>query len=109
MPAEHDFSAPARVRRAGRVTTLLFDSGLSPDAMVTNAARLGISPLSRAASSSATPTSTTRRACRCPRCPVAADGGAPVVVHPQVWTKHRPGTVIARVVRPHGADRAPPA
>jgi 7,8-dihydropterin-6-yl-methyl-4-(beta-D-ribofuranosyl)aminobenzene 5'-phosphate synthase len=42
MVAEHGFSALVRVRRAGRVTTLLFDTGLSPDAMVTNADRLGI-------------------------------------------------------------------
>jgi 7,8-dihydropterin-6-yl-methyl-4-(beta-D-ribofuranosyl)aminobenzene 5'-phosphate synthase len=42
MLAEHGFSALVTVRRAGRSTTLLFDTGLSPDAMVTNADRLGI-------------------------------------------------------------------
>ncbi|GLY73687.1 MBL fold metallo-hydrolase [Actinoallomurus iriomotensis] len=42
MIAEHGFSALVRVRRAGRVTTLLFDTGLSPDAMVVNASRLGV-------------------------------------------------------------------
>jgi 7,8-dihydropterin-6-yl-methyl-4-(beta-D-ribofuranosyl)aminobenzene 5'-phosphate synthase len=42
MVAEHGFSALVRVRRADRVSTLLFDTGLSPDAMVTNADRLGI-------------------------------------------------------------------
>lgn len=42
MRAEHGFSALVRVRRADRVTTLLFDTGLSPDAMVVNADRLGI-------------------------------------------------------------------
>jgi 7,8-dihydropterin-6-yl-methyl-4-(beta-D-ribofuranosyl)aminobenzene 5'-phosphate synthase len=40
--AEHGFSALVTVHRAGRSTTLLFDTGLSPDAMVTNAERLGI-------------------------------------------------------------------
>jgi 7,8-dihydropterin-6-yl-methyl-4-(beta-D-ribofuranosyl)aminobenzene 5'-phosphate synthase len=40
--AEHGFSALVTVHRAGRATTLLFDTGLSPDAMVTNADRLGI-------------------------------------------------------------------
>ncbi|TDC84740.1 MBL fold metallo-hydrolase [Actinomadura sp. 7K507] len=42
MIAEHGFSALVTVRRAGRSHTLLFDTGLSPDAMVTNAGRLGI-------------------------------------------------------------------
>ncbi|TDB94193.1 MBL fold metallo-hydrolase [Actinomadura sp. 7K534] len=42
MIAEHGFSALVTVRRAGRSHTLLFDTGLSPDAMVTNADRLGI-------------------------------------------------------------------
>ncbi len=39
--AEHGFSALVRVRRGTTTTTVLFDTGLSPDAMVTNAARLG--------------------------------------------------------------------
>lgn len=42
MIAEHGFSALVTVRRAGRSTTLLFDTGRSPDAMLTNAGRLGI-------------------------------------------------------------------
>lgn len=42
MVAEHGFSALVTVRRGDRSTTLLFDTGLSPDAMVTNADRLGI-------------------------------------------------------------------
>ncbi|MFG2087086.1 MULTISPECIES: MBL fold metallo-hydrolase [unclassified Spirillospora] len=42
MIAEHGFSALVTVRRAGRSHTLLFDTGLSPHAMVTNAGRLGI-------------------------------------------------------------------
>ncbi|MEV0660216.1 MBL fold metallo-hydrolase [Actinomadura luteofluorescens] len=42
MIAEHGFSALVTVRRAGRSTTLLFDTGRSPDAMVTNADRLGV-------------------------------------------------------------------
>jgi 7,8-dihydropterin-6-yl-methyl-4-(beta-D-ribofuranosyl)aminobenzene 5'-phosphate synthase len=40
--AEHGFSALVSVRRGAVTTRLLFDTGLSPDAMVTNAARLGI-------------------------------------------------------------------
>ncbi len=42
LMAEHGFSALVRVRRGERVTTLLFDTGLSPDAMVTNSDRLGL-------------------------------------------------------------------
>lgn len=40
--AEHGFSALVTVRRGDAGTTLLFDTGLSPDAMVTNADRLGL-------------------------------------------------------------------
>ncbi|MES9536958.1 MULTISPECIES: MBL fold metallo-hydrolase [unclassified Actinomadura] len=42
MIAEHGFAALVTVRRAGRSTTLLFDTGRTPDAMVTNADRLGV-------------------------------------------------------------------
>ena len=42
LRAEHGFSALVSVRRGTRTTTLLFDTGLSPDAMVVNADRLGI-------------------------------------------------------------------
>jgi 7,8-dihydropterin-6-yl-methyl-4-(beta-D-ribofuranosyl)aminobenzene 5'-phosphate synthase len=40
--AEHGFSALVCVRRGNTTTSLLFDTGLSPDAMVTNADRLGV-------------------------------------------------------------------
>jgi 7,8-dihydropterin-6-yl-methyl-4-(beta-D-ribofuranosyl)aminobenzene 5'-phosphate synthase len=40
--AEHGFSALVTVRRGGSTTSLLFDTGLSPDAMMTNADRLGL-------------------------------------------------------------------
>ena len=42
LRAEHGFSALVRVRRGQTVTTLLFDTGVSPDGMVTNADRLGV-------------------------------------------------------------------
>ncbi|HEX3589500.1 MAG TPA: MBL fold metallo-hydrolase [Pseudonocardiaceae bacterium] len=42
MVAEHGFSALVTVRSGGRATTLLFDTGLSPGAMVGNADRLGV-------------------------------------------------------------------
>jgi 7,8-dihydropterin-6-yl-methyl-4-(beta-D-ribofuranosyl)aminobenzene 5'-phosphate synthase len=50
LMAEHGFSALVSVRRGTTTTTLLFDTGLSPDAMVTNADRLGVDlPLSSSA------------------------------------------------------------
>ena len=42
LMAEHGFSALVRVRRGSTTTTLLFDTGLSPDAMITNADRLQV-------------------------------------------------------------------
>jgi len=42
MRAEHGFAALVSVRRGSTTTTVLFDTGLSPDAMTTNADRLGI-------------------------------------------------------------------
>lgn len=42
LRAEHGFSALVTVRRGATATSLLFDTGLSPDAMVVNADRLGI-------------------------------------------------------------------
>jgi 7,8-dihydropterin-6-yl-methyl-4-(beta-D-ribofuranosyl)aminobenzene 5'-phosphate synthase len=42
LRAEHGFSALVTVRRGETKTSLLFDAGLSPDAMVVNADRLGI-------------------------------------------------------------------
>ncbi len=42
LRAEHGFAALVTVRRATATTTVLFDTGLSPDAMVVNADRLGV-------------------------------------------------------------------
>jgi len=42
LMAEHGFSALVTVRRGGATTSVLFDTGLSPEAMVTNADRLGV-------------------------------------------------------------------
>ncbi len=42
LRAEHGFSALVSVRRGETTTTLLFDTGLSPDGMVINADRLGV-------------------------------------------------------------------
>ena len=40
--AEHGFSALVTVRRGDTTTSVLFDTGLSPDAMLTNADRPGL-------------------------------------------------------------------
>src|SRR3954467_2640772 len=42
LMAEHGFSALVTVRRGSATHTLVFDAGLSPEAMTTNADRLGI-------------------------------------------------------------------
>jgi 7,8-dihydropterin-6-yl-methyl-4-(beta-D-ribofuranosyl)aminobenzene 5'-phosphate synthase len=42
LVAEHGFSALVTVRRGGTRHTLLFDTGVSPDGLATNAGRLGI-------------------------------------------------------------------
>jgi len=42
LRAEHGFSALVTVRRDATTTSLLFDTGLSPDAMMVNADRLGV-------------------------------------------------------------------
>jgi 7,8-dihydropterin-6-yl-methyl-4-(beta-D-ribofuranosyl)aminobenzene 5'-phosphate synthase len=42
LVAEHGFGALVAVRRGDRTTSVLFDSGLSPDALVTNADRLQV-------------------------------------------------------------------
>ncbi|GAA4900507.1 7,8-dihydropterin-6-yl-methyl-4-(beta-D-ribofuranosyl)aminobenzene 5'-phosphate synthase [Actinomycetospora succinea] len=42
LVAEHGFAALVTVRRGPTTTTLLFDTGLSPDALVVNADRLGV-------------------------------------------------------------------
>jgi 7,8-dihydropterin-6-yl-methyl-4-(beta-D-ribofuranosyl)aminobenzene 5'-phosphate synthase len=42
LVAEHGFSALVTVRRGGTGHTLLFDTGVSPDGLATNAERLGV-------------------------------------------------------------------
>jgi 7,8-dihydropterin-6-yl-methyl-4-(beta-D-ribofuranosyl)aminobenzene 5'-phosphate synthase len=42
LVAEHGFAALVTVRRGATTTSLLFDTGLSPDGMVVNADRLGV-------------------------------------------------------------------
>ncbi|OAA27882.1 7,8-dihydropterin-6-yl-methyl-4-(beta-D-ribofuranosyl)aminobenzene 5'-phosphate synthase [Frankia sp. EI5c] len=88
LRAEHGFSALVRVRRGDTVTSLLFDTGVSPDGMVSNADRLGIDlgevqgvVLSHGHFDHAGGLAglAGRRGVR----------GLPMTVHPLVWTRRR--------------------
>ncbi|HEX4016543.1 MAG TPA: MBL fold metallo-hydrolase [Frankiaceae bacterium] len=88
LMAEHGFSALVTVRRGDRETTILFDTGLSPDAMVVNADRLGVDlsaiqavVLSHGHFDHAGGLAglAGKRGVR----------GLPMVVHPGVWTRRR--------------------
>lgn len=88
LMAEHGFSALVTVRRGGNTTSLLFDTGLSPDAMVTNADRLGLdlSAVHAVALSHGHFDHAGGLA------GLAGRRGArslPMVVHPLVWTRRR--------------------
>jgi 7,8-dihydropterin-6-yl-methyl-4-(beta-D-ribofuranosyl)aminobenzene 5'-phosphate synthase len=88
LMAEHGFSALVSVRTGTNATSVLFDTGLSPDAMVTNADRLGIdmSALNAVVLShghfdhaGGLAGLAGRRGTR----------SLPMVVHPLVWTRRR--------------------
>ncbi len=88
LVAEHGFSALVTVRRGDTTTTLLFDTGLSPTAMVTNADRLGVDlseiqgvVLSHGHFDHAGGLAglAGRRGAR----------SLPMVVHPHIWTRRR--------------------
>lgn len=86
--AEHGFAALVTVRRGTERTTLLFDTGLSPDGMVVNAERLGISfddvqavVLSHGHFDHAGGLAGLARTVR--------GRGLPMVLHPAVWTRRR--------------------
>jgi 7,8-dihydropterin-6-yl-methyl-4-(beta-D-ribofuranosyl)aminobenzene 5'-phosphate synthase len=91
LRAEHGFSALVTVRRGTTRTTLLFDTGISPDGMTDNADRLGIDlrdvqgvVLSHGHWDHAGGLAG-----------MAARRSLPMTVHPLVWTRRRlavPGT-----------------
>ena len=88
MMAEHGFSALVTVRRGASTTTLLFDTGLSPGAMVTNASRLGadLSQIQAVVLSHGHFDHAGGLA------GLAGKQGArslPMVVHPMIWTRRR--------------------
>lgn len=88
LMAEHGFSALVTVRRGDTVTSVLFDTGLSPDAMVTNADRLGVDLTGAQAivlshghfdHAGGLAGLARRRGAR----------SLPMVVHPLIWTRRR--------------------
>jgi 7,8-dihydropterin-6-yl-methyl-4-(beta-D-ribofuranosyl)aminobenzene 5'-phosphate synthase len=96
LMAEHGYSALVNVRRGDSTTSVLFDTGLSPDAMVTNADRLGID----LASVHAVVLSHGHWDHTGGLSGLAGRLGTrslPMVVHPLVWTRRRlslPGNAI---------------
>ena len=88
LRAEHGFSALVTVRRGSSDTTLLFDTGVSPDGMATNAERLGIGfgnvqgvVLSHGHYDHAGGFAGLARE--------RGRSGLPLTVHPAIWTRRR--------------------
>lgn len=86
LVAEHGFAALVTVRRGPTSTTVLFDTGISPDGMTLNAERLGVSwgdvqavVLSHGHFDHAGGFAGLARATR----------SLPLTVHPGVWTRRR--------------------
>ena len=88
LMAEHGFSALVSVRRGATTTTLLFDTGLSPDAMVTNAGRLGadLSQIQAVVLSHGHFDHAGGLAGLAGRRGIRS---LPMVVHPKIWTRRR--------------------
>ena len=86
LRAEHGFSALVAVRRGSTTTSLLFDAGLSPDAMVVNADRLGldVGELQGVVLSHGHFDHVGGLAALARR-----RSGLPMTVHPLVWTRRR--------------------
>jgi len=88
MRAEHGFSALVSARRGDAETTLLFDTGVSPDGMTANAERLGIGfgdvqgvVLSHGHFDHAGGFDGLAKA--------RGRSGLPLTVHPAIWTRRR--------------------
>ena len=88
LMAEHGFSALVSVRRGATTTTLLFDTGLSPDAMVTNAGRLG-ADLSRVQAVVLSHGHFDHAGGLAGLAGQQGIRSLPMVVHPKIWTRRR--------------------
>jgi 7,8-dihydropterin-6-yl-methyl-4-(beta-D-ribofuranosyl)aminobenzene 5'-phosphate synthase len=105
LRAEHGFSALVTVRTGNTSTTLLFDTGSSPDALAVNAERLGIDTgglqgvvLSHGHYDHAGGFDGLAR--------LRGRSGLPLTVHPAVWTRRRiqlPGGALEMPVLSRGA------
>ena len=87
LRAEHGFAALVTVRRAGTTTSLLFDTGISPDGMTCNASRLGVDlnqiqgvVLSHGHFDHAGGLAGLA---------AMRNSGLPITVHPLIWTRRR--------------------
>ena len=88
LVAEHGFSVLVTVERSGTQHRILFDAGLSPDALVTNMRRLGLDPrdveiivLSHGHSDHTTGLDGFIRA--------VGRASLPVLIHPDFWNRRR--------------------
>lgn len=88
MMAEHGFSALVTVRRGTSTTTLLFDTGLSPHAMVTNASRLG-TDLSQIQAVVLSHGHFDHAGGLAGLAGKQGTRSLPMVVHPMIWTRRR--------------------
>jgi 7,8-dihydropterin-6-yl-methyl-4-(beta-D-ribofuranosyl)aminobenzene 5'-phosphate synthase len=88
LMAEHGFSALVSVRRGTSTTTLLFDTGLSPDAMVTNASRLG-ADLSQIQAVVLSHGHFDHAGGLAGLAGHRATRSLPMVIHPLIWTRRR--------------------
>ena len=88
LRAEHGFAALVTVRSGTSVSTLLFDTGLSPDAMIVNADRLGVdlSTVQAVVMSHGHADHAGGLAGLAGR---QGPRALPMVVHPLVWTRRR--------------------
>jgi 7,8-dihydropterin-6-yl-methyl-4-(beta-D-ribofuranosyl)aminobenzene 5'-phosphate synthase len=88
LRAEHGFSALVTVRRASTTTSLLFDTGISPDGMTTNADRLGLD-LSQIQGVVLSHGHFDHAGGLAGLAATRGGSGLPMTVHPLIWTRRR--------------------
>jgi 7,8-dihydropterin-6-yl-methyl-4-(beta-D-ribofuranosyl)aminobenzene 5'-phosphate synthase len=88
LVAEHGFSALVTTRRGGRETTLLFDTGLSPEAMLINADRLDVD-LTTIQAVVLSHGHFDHAGGLCGLADRLGRRSLPMVLHPQAWTRRR--------------------